>query len=112
MNNPTNNPGRTPCPPWCTSTHKHSHHEGVLFETHTMTGATTVILDGSETRPLTLSVWDQTETPYRALDLDQADALILARVLAALDPSDLIRFAAALAEGARVLDEQGAEVEL
>ncbi len=41
------------------------------------------------------------------VDVSPGQAAALAEVLAALAPEDLIRFAAALAEGARVLDVEG-----
>jgi hypothetical protein len=89
---------RTPCPAWCTTRHRHLGHEGA-----TLLGRASVTLYQLGDKPVELRVWDQSGTPYRSVQLDAADALTLARVLSALDPSDLIRFAAALADGASVL---------
>lgn len=94
--------GRTPCPPWCNTTHRHHGHDG-----DTPFGRCSVALYQLGDRPVELRIWDQTEMPYRSFTLDRAAALTLARVLTALDPADLVRFAAALADGASVLGEVG-----
>jgi hypothetical protein len=101
MNDPMNNAGRTPCPAWCTTHHRHHGHMK-----DTSFGRVAVTLYQLRDRPVDLHIWDQTETPYPHVRLDRADALTLARILSALDPSDIIRFAAALAEDAQVLHDQ------
>src|SRR3981081_4636826 len=100
MNDPTNNAGRTPCPAWYTTRHRHHGHErDIPF------GRASVAVYQLGDRPAELHIWDQSEMPYRALHLDQDGAVPLARVLSALAPEDIIRFAAALAEGASVLGD-------
>lgn len=106
MTDLTNTAGRTPCPSWCNISRRHHGHEG-----DTSLGRASVTVYQLPDKAPELHVWDQSETPYRAVQLDHDGALILARVLSSIDPSDLIRFAAALADGAQVLAAQaGAEV--
>jgi hypothetical protein len=51
-----------------------------------------------------LSVWSHTRTrDAELLDLQPADAVVLACILCTVPPEDIIRFAAALAEAASVL---------
>jgi hypothetical protein len=94
------------CPQWCTTTgFEHSAHEGVLLEASGV-GVTVV---GSDTQP-TVSVWDQTgilagAPGARHVRLGADEARLLARVLSALPPEDLIRFAAALAKGAEIVQD-------
>ncbi|MCW2919149.1 MAG: hypothetical protein JWN52_7217 [Actinomycetia bacterium] len=103
---------RPECPAWCTTGHEHYGHEGLLLEA----SGVAVTVDGSDTQPTTtLTVWDQTGSlagapGLRCLRLDADEARVFARVLCAVQPEDIIRFAHALAEGAKVVDGQGAEV--
>ncbi|MDB4873522.1 MAG: hypothetical protein JWL97_4526 [Gemmatimonadales bacterium] len=103
------NDRKTNCPPWCQiTTHAHAvHHEAVFdrFGDDLGARATVTVTQHGDDGPA-LSVWAHTRTAdTECIDLAPADALTLVHVLSAINPEDIYRFAAALAEAASVLAE-------